>query len=119
MLRSVSDFNGTKTKEQVRFITNLLVRDGHIYRPVLCDRCDHFDDGTSRIQAHHKDYNQPMDLEWLCQACHTQWHHKHIAKQPCESMSADPEEILADMGYCYGPNGKIIRLFEPTNQKEN
>jgi len=27
--------------------------------------------------AHHDDYDKPLDIRWLCQAHHKQWHAKH------------------------------------------
>ena len=42
-----------------------------------CIRC-----GEKKSVAHHEDYDQPLDVVWLCQPCHKQ-RHKEIRKQPC------------------------------------
>lgn len=44
-----------------------------------CEQCGangRFKDGRSEVQAHHDDYNKPLDIRWLCQRCHHEWH-KH------------------------------------------
>jgi hypothetical protein len=29
------------------------------------------------VHAHHDDYAKPLDVRWLCNACHNEWHAKH------------------------------------------
>ena len=50
---------------------------GILKRKIICDKCGNtgvFKDGRSAIQAHHNDYNKPLDIKWLCQKCHHEWH---------------------------------------------
>jgi hypothetical protein len=50
------------------------IKNGVIIRPDKCERCGSLEklgsDGRSTIQAHHHDYNKPLDIEWICAKCH-------------------------------------------------
>lgn len=53
------------------------IKRGELVRPMSCSKCKQskvFKDGRSGIQAHHCDYNKPLEVMWLCQKCHHQWH---------------------------------------------
>lgn len=40
--------------------------------PEPCEVC-----GSKKTVAHHDDYLKPLNVRWLCQAHHKQWHAKH------------------------------------------
>lgn len=42
-----------------------------IKRPDLCWRCSI----VCKPHGHHTDYANPLDVMWLCYACHVEWHH--------------------------------------------
>lgn len=44
------------------------LRDGRIIS-APCEVC-----GNPSAQAHHDDYNKPLDVRWLCTTHHAQWH---------------------------------------------
>lgn len=58
---------------------------GMLIRASACQECRTPDipmrDGRSSIQAHHTDYNKPLEVMWLCQKCHHNWHSRCIAKR--------------------------------------
>jgi hypothetical protein len=45
------------------------VRDGKLTRG-LCAMCG----SKNNIHAHHRDYRKPLDVVWLCAACHHRIH---------------------------------------------
>jgi hypothetical protein len=55
------------------------IRSGKL-KPCPCETCG----STTNIQAHHDDYNKPLDVRWLCHSCHTILHvakRKHMRKE--------------------------------------
>lgn len=44
------------------------IRKGEII-PQPCEVC-----GCPHTEAHHDDYNKPLDVRWLCRECHLAWH---------------------------------------------
>jgi predicted DNA-binding protein YlxM (UPF0122 family) len=62
-----------------------------------CENCGlepaPFADGRRSIQAHHDDYNKPLDVRWLCQPCHHEWHQEHRAVPRLE-VPVEPVDVL-------------------------
>ena len=48
------------------------IRDGKLLRSSQCSQCG----ATGDIEAHHPDYDKPLDVVWLCTACHGETRHK-------------------------------------------
>ena len=42
----------------------------HLKNPRVCSECP----STLHVEAHHDDYSKPLDVRWLCAACHKQHH---------------------------------------------
>jgi len=60
------------------------VKKGVIIQKVRCEDCGQtktFEDGRTGIQAHHDDYSKPLEVRWLCQECHHEWHKNNQAKE--------------------------------------
>lgn len=55
---------------KAHIIVGNFLRDGKLSKPELCSSCGSADP----VQAHHADYSKPLDVEWLCHACHVEWH---------------------------------------------
>lgn len=45
--------------------------------------------GDPRVQAHHRDYSRPLDVVWVCFACHRSVEHGHRVDQ----VGAAPHSI--------------------------
>lgn len=64
-------------KKRIQHLTEKAIKKGVLIQPIKCSECkktQEFKDGRNGIQAHHYDYNKPLDVEWLCQKCHHNWH---------------------------------------------
>lgn len=77
---------GSASDDEAQNVLELAIKRGQIVRPGRCEKCgsvDSFRDGRSAIQGHHTDYNKPLDVMWLCQKCHHEWHkhNKSIARR--------------------------------------
>lgn len=46
------------------------VKTGKLKKLDCCEQCN----AGGRIVAHHPEYNKPLDVEWLCSVCHSEWH---------------------------------------------
>ena len=53
---------------KARLIANHAIRDGKLTKQT-CEIC-----GEENTQAHHDDYNYPLEVRWLCVKCHNEWH---------------------------------------------
>ena len=50
------------------------IQTGKLTRPLACPSCD-----VERfVEAHHEDYNKPLDVKWLCQDCHRILHREVV-----------------------------------------
>jgi hypothetical protein len=48
-------------------------RDGKLIPATECSVCK----STKKIEGHHDDYTKPLDVRWLCESCHKDWHRHH------------------------------------------
>lgn len=70
---------GTKANDYAQNVLEKAVSRGRVKRKTACETCGStakFKNGRTAIQAHHPDYNKPLDVMWLCQRCHHEWHRK-------------------------------------------
>lgn len=73
-------YRGTTASDKSQNMLEYAIRKGIVSRKEYCERCGFggsMKDGRTAIQAHHKDYNKPLEAEWLCQKCHHKWHKKN------------------------------------------
>ena len=63
-------------KRKAQHAVSNAIRDGRMIKPGRCQRCGK-NGNSSEIQAHHPDYSKPLEVEWLCRACHGEAHVLH------------------------------------------
>ena len=65
-----------KTVKKARSAQSLLayhVKSGNILRPHICEECGC---DNKKIEGAHKNYENPLDVRWLCRSCHVRWDKK-------------------------------------------
>lgn len=88
---------GSLASDRAHNITEQAIARGILARPARCGTCGSesvFKDGRAGIQAHHPDYNKPLDVMWLCQPCHHRW---HAANRAVPLRGGDADGSLADI----------------------
>lgn len=67
-------------KAKARAMVARHVRSGDLV-PTPCVHC-----GEARVQAHHRDYDKPLDVVWCCFTCHREIEHGHKTSIPLDDM---------------------------------
>lgn len=79
------------------------LRRGLIVKPAFCECCDLAEkrgkDGRSLLCGHHDDYAKPLEVRWLCQSCHYNWHTTNTALHAKEIIGeSDEDEYILTFG---------------------
>lgn len=61
------------SKSKARSIVGKAIRSGKLIRPRFCSSCGN----DIFLEAHHPNYDNPLDVIWLCKDCHWKEHSKH------------------------------------------
>lgn len=72
---------GSNSNSEVKYICRKAVAKG-ILIPKPCEICGvsgAYPSGNNMIEAHHDDYNYPLDVHWLCKRHHFEWHRNRKA----------------------------------------
>ena len=69
------EFYFYKLKQHAWKKVNVAEQNGTLVRPDSCELCL----CTDKVEAHHVDYDRPLDVKWLCSICHER---AHYAKSP-------------------------------------
>lgn len=84
---------GSRSERHVSAIVRRAIKAGHVQRKEACEVCG----GESlKLDAHHCDYNKPLDLMWLCRKCHIDWHRRNQAVPLKERPLARHHALLKD-----------------------
>lgn len=60
-----------KRVHRARKAVQRALKSGKLVRPKYCSECGE----EAFIEAHHEDYNKPLEIIWLCKQCHENIHH--------------------------------------------
>lgn len=73
---------GETADDHAQNMVEYAIRTGTLEKKETCEVCGEngrFRDGRCKVQAHHCDYNKPLDVIWMCQKCHHEWHKNNKA----------------------------------------
>jgi len=59
-------------KYKARSAVRNAIRDGRLTRPNECSSCN----VSCKPEGHHDNYDEPLNVRWLCKACHTAHHNQ-------------------------------------------
>lgn len=57
-----------RLKNKCRAYTNSYIKRGKLERGV-CEVCE-----SDKVEAHHDDYNKPLEVRWFCRKHHLEYH---------------------------------------------
>lgn len=89
---------GETADDHAQNMVEYAIRKGIIERKTHCEQCGNtgkFKDGRTKIQAHHSDYNKPLEIIWLCQKCHYEWHKNNNPKKKEVLQELDRIDIIS------------------------
>ena len=95
---------GTQASDKCQNLLETAIQQGIVQRRTDCEKCgstETFKNGRTAIQAHHPDYNKPLDVMWLCQKCHHEWH-KHNKAMPRKEVIEDEAVAKHTVGLICG-----------------
>lgn len=74
-------FRGTADDDRAQNIAEKAILKGILVRKPceVCGQSPIAEDGRTLIHAHHPDYNKPLEVIWLCQKHHHDWHKRNKA----------------------------------------
>jgi hypothetical protein len=59
-----------KKKLRVRHAVKLAIKSGRLIKPKKCQICGE----EKPLEAHHLNYEHPLDVQWFCRKCHWKIH---------------------------------------------
>lgn len=90
-------------KDRARAAVAEAIRTGVLVRPEICPACQR-PPLTGVVEAHHDDYEKPLQVRWFCKECH-EWLHGTERDQLAAALAnTEPEPAM-------GVSGKPIKSF--------
>ena len=88
---------GVRASDRVHNLVENAIGRGQIVRQPceVCGADGKAADGRSIVQAHHDDYSKPLDIRWLCQPCHHEWHRHNVAKGETEGTRKEAATVVS------------------------
>jgi hypothetical protein len=75
----------TNPKQKIRQQVHDAVSTGRLIKPNNCEACGK----VCNPHGHHRDYSKPLEVVWLCRACHFKEHRKYPERgAPLEAKGA-------------------------------
>lgn len=69
-------YQNNKEKRKAHVVLNRAVKSGIVMRPDKCSECFK----NCKPDGHHSDYNKPLEIVWLCRACHSRKSPRNVIK---------------------------------------
>lgn len=82
-----------KKRRYVRRLVHQAIARGELHRPQVCDCCAK---NSRQIQAHHRDYGQPLAVDWLCSECHLDVHMPDHPLNPLNNQQTPLPHIVQE-----------------------
>ena len=71
-------YQKNKEKRKAHVILHRAINSGKILRPNICSQCSK----ECKPDGHHTDYSRPLDVTWICRACHSRKSPRTVLKWP-------------------------------------
>lgn len=71
--KTIANRERAPTKRKANTAVSNAIRDKRLIPGTRCEDCGH-DFRHHRREAHHEDYDKPLQVEWLCSLCHGKRH---------------------------------------------
>lgn len=84
---AINDYQRKLKQGKVVGLVQAAITKGDLIRPTICENCGRT---TDDIQGHHKDYDKPLEVDWLCRGCHRDTF-KHKMSQAAKKGHANRE----------------------------
>jgi hypothetical protein len=94
---------GQRKKANARSYVNVYIRRGLVIRK-CCEAC-----GAEKSQAHHPDYDKPLEVIWLCKPCHMKEHGINIS-------DISPAEIVRVRNRKGNPKSTCSKCSKPLDE---